>query len=71
MALPKKKVRFLRQRSVSLIIIGLSFKWIYVHEQCRLPYSFVNHMEWEQRPHKVRSGCHLIGHTLSKTHTYD
>lgn len=42
---------------------------MYVHEQYRLPYSFMKHMRLEENPFKLRVCCDLIVHTLSRATT--
>lgn len=52
-----------------LLNIELLFKWMYVHEQYGLTYSFLKHMELEQNPFKFGVCCDLIVHTLSRATT--
>lgn len=42
---------------------------MYVHEQYRLPYSFLKHMELEENPFKLQVCCDLIVRTLSRATT--
>lgn len=62
---------FAKETSTAYFLLNVEFlfKWMYVHELYRLPYSLLKHMELEQNPFKLGVCCDLIVHTLSRATT--